>query len=390
MQGSSDAYNPPRPAPFDILIIGAGPAGASAALLLARHGLHVALCEAKPFPREKVCGEFLGPRARPLLHHLGVLDEFDHLAGPPITRLLACAGHSHITAPLPPDPAGHHARAISRATLDHLLLDHARLAGATIFQPCHITSVTGSLRAGFTTTTRDGHTLHSKNIALAHGLAHRGDLSPDPHPPPKTPARYLCFKTHIAGPHIPPDTIAIAGAPGMYAGLVRSSNDTPAPRAALAFVIRRSRLATIGNNPDAHLATLLHHNPAFRRLLSDSHPVAPWLASGPLIPGIRQIYHDGRFFLGNAAGEVHALVGEGMTLAMRSALLLADAIHTHALTPAAGAHYEHAWRRMFAPRRAAAGLFAQLIMRPPIARPAAALLRAAPPLMAACVRWAGK
>ncbi|HVX86060.1 MAG TPA: FAD-dependent monooxygenase [Phycisphaerae bacterium] len=369
----------------DILIIGAGPAGSAAALLLARRGLRVALCDSKAFPREKVCGEFLGPRARPLLHHLGVLDEFDHLAGPPITRVLACAGHSHVTAPLPPDPLGNHARAISRATLDHLLLEHARHAGAAIFQPCHITAVTGSLRTGFAATARDGQTLRSKTVALAHGLAQRGDLSPTATKPATTAAPYLCFKTHLADCDLPRNTIAIAGAPGIYAGLVHSSN-----HASLAFVLRKDRLTRLGRSPDAQLAALRSENPAFSRLLNGCRQADPWLSTGPLSPGVRSIYRDGRFFLGNAAGEVHALVGEGITLALRSAILLADAIAQHGLTDAAGDAYARAWPRFFKPRRAAAGLFANLIMRPALARPAAALLRAAPPLLNACVRWAGK
>src|SRR5262249_54282271 len=57
----------------------------------------------------------------------------------------------------------------------------------------------------------------------------------------------------------------------------------------------------------------------------------PWLASGPLRPGLRAPYRDGVFAVGNAAGEVHPIVGQGISLAVRSAQILVEALHSPAL-----------------------------------------------------------
>src|SRR5580658_5955610 len=71
----------------DVLIIGAGPAGASVAVRLARLGWRVTLVEQASFPRQKVCGECLGPASLELLDELGVGPKVSELAGPAIRQV---------------------------------------------------------------------------------------------------------------------------------------------------------------------------------------------------------------------------------------------------------------------------------------------------------------
>jgi flavin-dependent dehydrogenase len=54
-------------APFDVAIVGGGPAGCSAAITLAEQGARVLLCEARPYPHDKLCGEFLSPECAGML-----------------------------------------------------------------------------------------------------------------------------------------------------------------------------------------------------------------------------------------------------------------------------------------------------------------------------------
>ncbi|PJB30883.1 MAG: hypothetical protein CO109_12895, partial [Deltaproteobacteria bacterium CG_4_9_14_3_um_filter_65_9] len=63
--------------PFDVIVVGGGPAGSASAIFLALKGYRVALLDRAKFPRDKVCGEFISPGADPILAELGVLDSME-------------------------------------------------------------------------------------------------------------------------------------------------------------------------------------------------------------------------------------------------------------------------------------------------------------------------
>jgi 2-polyprenyl-6-methoxyphenol hydroxylase-like FAD-dependent oxidoreductase len=69
---------------FDALVIGAGPAGATAALMLAKAGWSVAIVEKSYFLRRKVCGEFILATSLPLLDEIGIADTILRRAGPEV------------------------------------------------------------------------------------------------------------------------------------------------------------------------------------------------------------------------------------------------------------------------------------------------------------------
>jgi menaquinone-9 beta-reductase len=118
----------------EVLVAGAGPAGASTAAHLAAAGIHTVLLDAQHFPRDKVCGDFVGPAAIRELHKLGITSQ----AGDRGTNVIREAslhldGRCLITHPMPQvGDLPPHGRVIPRLTLDAWILDAARRAGALV------------------------------------------------------------------------------------------------------------------------------------------------------------------------------------------------------------------------------------------------------------------
>lgn len=134
-----------------------------------------------------------------------------------------------------------------------------------------------------------------------------------------------------------------------------------------------------------------------REALDGAQRAGPWLTVGPLRPSVHHLAADTLFRVGNAAGESHPLIGEGIGMALQSAALLACELTR--LSPAAMtayvAHdvqrcYALAWRREFSRRLHMAAIYAHIAMRPLLARPARALLGRWPKLLTGAARIAGK
>lgn len=390
---------------YDALIIGGGPAGASAAHILARDGWAVAIVEKADFPRRKVCGEFMSAASIALLRELGLASAFLAEAGPQIRQVGLYAGDTMLSAAMPipangPDRFGH---ALNRARLDTLMLAAAARAGAELWQPWTLNSITrmagGHSAIAVSKDRLRTKTLQARIVIAAHGSWEQGLLPTQEAHFRRQDADLFAFKAHFRGSTLPAELMPLVVFPGGYGGMVHSDDG----RVSISCCIRRDYLRRCRRQwphlraAAAVFAHLLSTCRGVERALAAATLDAPWLSAGPIRPGIRAFRDDGIFCVGNAAGEAHPIVAEGIGMAIQSSWLLCrqlrahkGEIHTMPGIAALAAAYEADWRRNFAARIRAAALFANLALRPAGAHVAAALLQRAPALLTLGALWSGK
>ena len=397
---------------FDVIIIGAGPAGSTAAILLARAGWSVALIDKQRFPRRKVCGECLAASNLSILDALGIGQGFRAAAGPELRRVALLHGHRQVLADLPPGgvEGRRWGRALGRETLDTLLRDQAVAAGATLWQPWVVQDVSGG-RGDWRIAVRAVESNARVTLSAPVAIAANGSWEALPSDRPRRQAGHraadlLAFKANFRGVAQREAPLSLLALDGGYGGMVLADGGFTT----VACCVRRDRLeacrrAFAGLRAgEAVEAWLGQACPELRKALAGARRQGPWLAAGPLDPGIRLRADDAMLRIGNAAGEAHPIVGEGMSMALQSAWLLSarllefagDKPPSHDASASAtwqrevALRHAAAWRRQFAPRLRLAAVFAHAFMRPTSSAVLVGLARKWPGWLTRGAGWSGK
>lgn len=326
----------------DTAIIGGGPAGAAAAITLARAGRTPLLLERDVAPRETVCGEFLGPDAAAALRLLGL--DAASLGAVPLHRLLLGAGGRQATLDLPFPAWG-----LARQTLDGALRDLARRAGAEVACGSAVQAAEPD-GGGWRLRLADGALLPARRVLLGTGKhALRG------HPRRATRPAGLGLKLHLRDVPIGA-AVALLPFRGGYAGLLPTAD----PGGANLCVALRGSAGDAARDPAALVARVAAGSDLAAQLLRDAAPSWPRpLAIAGIPYGFRHRAGGkpaGLFRLGDQLSVVPSFTGDGVAMALLSGLAAAEAI-------AAGrddAAFHAAWRaRSAAPMRwAGLGAFA--------------------------------
>lgn len=128
---------------YDVIIVGAGPGGSATATFLARKGLKVLLLDRAIFPRNKICGDGLTPRAVAAIERLGVLEQVTNVSQRiDYAKVIAPNGKEIISPIGEADIAkGAYMLAVPRLELDHILVENAVSSGAILIEGCKVNAI---------------------------------------------------------------------------------------------------------------------------------------------------------------------------------------------------------------------------------------------------------
>jgi menaquinone-9 beta-reductase len=306
--------------PYDIAVIGAGPAGSTAAYFLARGGLRVALLDKFDFPRDKTCGDGLTPRALEVLDSMGVLPQVEQWAYPCVA--LTVRNTDEVTYRIelsgPNDPP-RRILIVPRLRLDDVLRQHAVKAGAHFISDTKVENIVQEndhVRLWL----EGGQTLDCALTVVATGantalLRKVGLLK---HAPPSNLAARAYFE-NVEGLD---DTIVL-----FFDGVERPGYGWVFPTGAGTANIGCGVFFDSRTPQPSHLRHIVQHHPYLKRILRNARQVGP-IKGHPLRTDFsRSLTGKDRILVtGEAIGLVNPITGEGIDYALESAQLVAEAI----------------------------------------------------------------
>jgi len=316
---------------YEVIIVGAGPAGTSAAFHLAKRDIKVLVLDKCKFPRDKVCGDGIAPRAVRLLYKMGLKDRlevegrFNKFHG----FIFAGQGKAMVKTKIPETPRfPDHGYIIRRIEFDKLLLDYARENGAQVWEETKV--ISPLVRDGKVIGVRafrDGEEIEiTSNVVVGADGAHStvgramGLLVNNPHYLGISIRQYFEGVKDI----------------GDYLEVYPDKVITPA--SGWVFPLGGG-VANVG------VGAMLYHmkskkinlHESFERFITESRLVAPKLESAKPVSPLRgallrvglggsKIECPGLILIGDAASMTNPVSGEGITYALETGEMVADHI----------------------------------------------------------------
>ncbi len=325
-----------------IVIIGGGLAGLVCSIRLLRKGFHCILIEKKKYPFHRVCGEYISNEVKPFLQREKLFPFEVQTANIDEFELSANNGKRAIL------PLGQGGFGISRYYFDNFLFDIAITEGLECFQEEAIDI--RYTNNGFDVAT-DRQTIHTDILICAHGKRSKIDKQLNREFINKR-SPYLGVKYHIKYTH-PVNRVSLHNFDEGYCGVNAVENGV----VNLCYLSHRNNLKKFKNISEMEEA-ILFKNPHLREIFSN----AEFLFDKPEV--INEISFETKgpiekhcLMVGDAAGMITPLSGNGMAMAMHSAYVLSECIGKHARkTDFKRQHlesdYAQAWNQLFARRLA--------------------------------------
>lgn len=317
---------------YEIVIIGGGLAGLTAANLLAKQNRSVLLIEKKNYPFQRVCGEYISNEVTAFLKNEGLYPQAIDVSDIHTFQLSSVRGKS-VTMPL--DLGGF---GISRYVLDDFLFNKAKATGAEFMLQTQVENVVFHEKEDvFKLILDDGMELSAKHVIGAFGKRSKIDKSLD-RTFIKQRSSYIGVKYHIKTDY-DPNTVALHNFEGGYCGI----NKIEEGKYNLCYLGSRDQLRETGSIEEMEKA-YLWKNPFLEKIWKESEfifekpEVINEVNFSPKKPIENHI-----LMTGDAAGLITPLCGNGMAIAIHSGKLAAESILKFTKRQDIEKHYEQAW-----------------------------------------------
>ena len=296
---------------YDAIIIGGGLAGLTTAIHLSKIGYTVAVVEKHAYPRHKVCGEYVSNEVVPYINWLDI-DLIEKTQ--PISHFVFVS-HSGKSIGCTLDLGGF---GISRYLMDDIFYRKAVANGVIVY---HQTVTSADFTAdAFSISLSDGSSLKSRIAIGAFGKRSNLDQQLD-RDFIKKKSHWLAVKSHYKG-FYPDDLVGLYHFDGGYCGVSNVENHT----VNICYITSYTSFKRYKNTDDFQ-QEILNRNPLLKEVLDNMQPVF----EKPLT--ISQISFDSKpcvenhmLMVGDTAGLIHPLCGNGMAMAIQSAKLAAEVV----------------------------------------------------------------
>jgi menaquinone-9 beta-reductase len=296
---------------YPCAVIGGGLGGLCLAIQLAQQGIEVILFEKNNYPQHKVCGEYISMESWDFLIDLGV--PLDELNLPKITQLgISSENGFMLNSRLSLGGFG-----ISRYSLDHILCQIARTKGVVVHENCKVLDVQNIEENLSEITTAHGK-YQAQIVCGCFGRYAPNFAKPAVETLTKRPD-YIGVKYHIQT-NLAPNRIELHNFKDGYCGISKVDNE----RYCLCYLSKVANLQQSGNDIKTMEQTILYKNPFLKKYFSQS----TFLFEKPLVISNvyfhpKAAYFNELFMVGDAAGAITPLCGNGMSMAMRASKILA-------------------------------------------------------------------
>ena len=332
-----------------IIVAGAGPAGVSLAIRLAKTGCDVSLIEREKFPRHKLCGEFISPECLVHFKELGVLDKMLEVGGDRIEETTFYEPGGKFVS-IPSSWFGHNqgALSLSRAEMDFRLMEKARQSGVEVLEETSVTGILfednrvcgvkiknkdGSSREIVSDLTVDasGRTNILAKLALKSKVqSSKFKVEAVQNPKSKIQNRLVGFKTHLQNVNLAKGVCEIYFFRGGYGGLSYVENN----RANHCFLVKAEIVKEFVGDANKIVEQVIFQNRRARETMQNAEPVFDWLAVSVDGFGRKNLNPAKNLFtVGDAAAFIDPFTGSGMLMALESSEILGRIIGEYALYP---------------------------------------------------------